>query len=58
MLEQTVVGMRVMNATVTTTDITTIINCGTSKTTNQTTTTKPVLGTTTSNEYDDEDIGE
>ena len=47
-----------MNATATTTEITTIMICGTSKTTNQTTTTKTVLWTATSNEYEDEDTDE
>ena len=47
-----------MNATATTTEMTTIIMNATATTTNQTTTTKTVLWTATSNEYEDEDTDE
>ena len=57
-LEQIVIKMREINVTAMATGIMTIINLGTPKTTNQTTTTKTVLGTATSNEYDDEDTDE
>ena len=57
-LEQIVIKMREINVTAMATGIMTIINLGTPKTTNQTTTTKTVLGTATPNEYDDEDTDE
>ncbi len=48
-LEQIVIKMREINVTAMATGIMTIINLGTPKTTNQTTTTKTVLGTATPN---------